>query len=143
MIDKKELKIWNVVISDSKKGSKWHYISSLRSNKCVLDHSYSCKYDELKPYNITEKTLINLGFKKEVDKDLENTIDFNTTMGKYTIMVSTGWYASHTVDRNYSIRILNDACETIFFAEMQYLHQLQNAIFFATGIEIYINSFDL
>ena len=81
---------------------------------------------------IDEFLLRGLGFKKEVDEVI-HVYEYNLCVNNYFIRI--GKY-SNTLGRDYNIHIDNQNRDSISCTDIQYLHQLQNAIFDATGKEL-------
>lgn len=46
---------------------------------------------------------------------------------------------SNTLGKDYGIHIDNLSCDSVLSGDIQYLHQLQNAIFDAAGEELNVN----
>ena len=81
---------------------------------------------------IDEFLLRGLGFKKEVDEVI-HVYEYNLCVNNYFIRI--GKY-SNTLGRDYNIHIDNQNRDSVSCTDIQYLHQLQNAIFDATGEEL-------
>ena len=81
---------------------------------------------------IDEFLLRGLGFKKEVDEVI-HVYEYNLCVNNYFIRI--GKY-SNTLGRDYNIHIDNQNRDSVSCTDIQYLHQLQNAIFDATGKEL-------
>ena len=87
---------------------------------------------EFNPIKITEDLLLKLGFQKEVDKISRKGFymylpnGFRIDINKY----------SNTIGRDYGIHIDNLSCDSVLRGDIQYLHQLQNYIYDATGEEL-------
>ena len=81
---------------------------------------------------IDEFLLRCLGFKKEVD-EIIYIYYYNICVNNYFIRISK---YSNTLGRYYNIHIDNQVHDSIYSCDIQYLHQLQNAIYDATGEEL-------
>lgn len=97
------------------------------------------KYKDIKPIEITEELLLKIGFKKEYDNICKK---YNYGLFVNGCPVTIGTY-SNMADRDWSIHIDNKDYETIFSGDIQYIHQLQNAIYFATNAELEIKIISL
>ena len=98
-------------------------------------HSHLTK-EGMTPVPITEGLLLKIGFIKEEDS-ISHDFEFKKWIDGYPITVSD---LSNTKDRNYYIHIDNRLYETILGADIQYLHQLQNAIYLATKQELDVSN---
>lgn len=87
------------------------------------------------PVYIDEFLLRNIGFKKEVD-DVIHIYEYNLCANNHFIRI--GKY-SNTLGRDYNIHIDNQNRDSVSCTDIQYLHQLQNAVFDATGEELNVN----
>jgi hypothetical protein len=96
-------------------------------------HSHLTK-EGMEPIPITEELLEHLGFQKEEDS-ISHDFEFKKWIDGYPITVSN---LSNTIDRDYSVHIDNRDYDTILEADIQYLHQLQNAIYSGTNEELNI-----
>lgn len=139
MIDINELRINDVIFNKEDK---------VNCSVCIIDahigvntvyvydsqseDEYSYPKDYYDPILITEELLLKLGFIKEEDS-ISHDFEFKKWIDGYPITVND---LSNTKDRDYSVHIDNRDYETILGADIQYLHQLQNAIYFATKHEL-------
>lgn len=87
------------------------------------------------PVYIDEFLLRNIGFKKEVDYVI-HIYEYNLCANNHFIRI--GKY-SNTLCRDYNIHIDNQNRDSVSCTDIQYLHQLQNAVFDATGEELNVN----
>lgn len=131
MIDIKELRIGNLVKS-FRKNILVEGIGKKGINYSFMDEEYEYEEDELYPILITEELLLKLGFIKEEDS-ISHDFEFKKWIDGYPITVSD---LSNTKDRDYYVHIDSRCYSTILGADIQYLHQLQNAIYFATKNEL-------
>ena len=97
-------------------------------DECV----YNYPKDYYEPITITEEILLKLGFKAEIE-DIINRKFYILRLKGYCIDINE-W--SNTIGRDYGIHIDNLSCDSILGADIQYVHQLQNYIFDATGEEL-------
>lgn len=131
MIDIKELKIGNVVKSFNR-NVLIEEISGKGINYSPMDEDYEYSEDDLYPIPITEELLEQLGFFKE-EYSICHDFEFKKWIDGYPITINN---LSNSRYRDYYIHIDNRVYETILGADIQYLHQLQNAIYFATNNEL-------
>lgn len=131
MIDINELRIGNLVKS-FRKNILVEGIGKKGINYSFMDEEYEYEEDELYPIPITEELLLKLGFIKE-EETISHDFEFKKWIDGYPITVSD---LSNTKDRDYYVHIDNRLYETILGADIQYLHQLQNAIYFAIRHEL-------
>lgn len=131
MIKRNELAYGNWVLSMS----QYVHITDIGTYGIYFDYdgSYNEELDEsyerIQPIPITEELLLKIGFKKE------KFCDYMMNIGKYSIRINT---YSNTIGRDWTVHIDNGDCDTILSADIQYVHQLQNAVYFAIGKEIEI-----
>ena len=126
MIKLKEIKIGNYVHKWKKYNEIMEVISIndnciyLRSNENINDIIVGSE-DELLPIEITEKNLIEFGFKKHANY-------FKKKINKYTIIVES-------TNNNYFSCKINKLVlpkmwlfDTVAFFKVKYLHELQNGV---------------
>lgn len=148
-MDIRELRIGNIVCSNCKpmntyKGAFYKIVSIYSQNgnnrgSVVLETNLLWKGDTVgawadfvKPIHLSEKLLFKLGFKKEEDEVI-HVYEYNLCVNNHFIRI--GKY-SNTLGRDYNIHIDNQNRDSVSCTDIQYLHQLQNAIFDATGEEL-------
>lgn len=85
---------------------------------------------------ITEKLLEQLGFNKEEDT-ICHDFDFKKWIDGYPITIRNH---SNTIDKDYYVHIDNCDYDTMLSATVKDLHQLQNAIYFATKKELDVSN---
>ena len=122
---------------DSFQGKQGTYIGSVG-----LETNYLWKGDTIgawvcfvEPEPLSEKILFKLGFKKE-EEEVTHVYEYNLCANNHFIRI--GKY-SNTLGRDYNIHIDNQNRDSVSCTDIQYLHQLQNAIFDATGEELNVN----
>ena len=136
MIDIKEIRVGNYFNLENEKEIVFAD-SILSLDKEILYSTINSKkyafvgLSYLLPIKITEDLLLQLGFGKidEIAKEefymyLPN--GFRIDINKY----------SNTLGRDYGIHIDNLSCDSVLSGDIQYLHQLQNYIYDATGEEL-------
>ena len=92
-------------------------------------------FENIQPIPITEELLLEIGFKKEQDETFSGDYDYTMCIGECFIRINI---YSNTINRDWNIHIDNNVHDTILSADIQYVHQLQNAVYFATDKEINI-----
>ena len=97
-------------------------------DECV----YNYPKDYYEPISITVDLLLKLGFKAKTN-DITKEKYYRLRLKGYCIDINE-W--SNTLGRDYGIHIDNLSCDSILGADIQYVHQLQNYIFDATGEEL-------
>ena len=97
--------------------------------------SWAENYKNIQPIPITEELLLEIGFKKEQDETFSGDYDYTMCIGECFIRINI---YSNTINRDWNIHIDNNVHDTILSADVQYVHQLQNAVYFATDKEINI-----
>lgn len=140
MIDIKELRINDVIFNkEDNVNCCVHTIDRTMGIDSIYaidsENVYNYPKDYYDPIPITEELLEHLGFQKEEDS-ISHDFEFKKWIDGYPITVSN---LSNTIDRDYSVHIDNRDYDTILEADIQYLHQLQNAIYFATKHELEVN----
>ena len=151
-MDIRELKIGNIVSSNGKpmntyKGAFYKIVSIDSQNgngrgSVVLETNLLWKGDTVgawadfvEPIPLSEDLLFKLGFKKEKDEVI-HVYEYNLCVNNCFLRI--GKY-SNTLGRDYNTHIDNQNRDSISCTDIQYLHQLQNAVFDATGEEFNVN----
>ena len=137
MIDIRELRVGDVIFNTEENARcSVHSIDRTMGIDSIYAINDECEYnypkDYYEPITITEEILLKLGFKVETH---------NITKEKYHRLRLKGYCIdinewSNTLGRDYGIHIDNLSCDSILGADIQYVHQLQNYIFDATGEEL-------
>lgn len=116
------------------------YIVTIIDNEVYLDFDgnegdiWEVDYEDLFPIRITDDLLLKIKFNKTPDKFLEDYIyTLNEDNNPYIIEL----YPNLEYDE-WSISITDGENNIILIANIKYIHQLQNAIYFATGKELEI-----
>ena len=140
MIDIKELRVGDVLLNTEEDARcSVHSIDRTMGVDSIYTINDECIYnypkDYYEPIIITEDLLLKLGFYIEND---------NITQIKYYMLRLNGYRidiskCSNTLGKDYGIHIDNLSCDSVLSGDIQYLHQLQNAIFDATGEELNVN----
>lgn len=129
MIDTKELKRGNYVITDSGIVIEVNEISDNSINKTAIGRTEDIF---INPIPITEDLLSDLGFDEEVD-DTINRKYYRLRLNGFCIDINK---YSNTLGRDYGIHIDNLCCDSVLSGDIQYLHQLQNYIYDSTHQEL-------
>lgn len=135
MIDIKEIRIGNALINT--KDDTDCMVSSIdKITGKILSHNGNILYGYPKEYYsripISEDILLALGFSREIYENSKKGFymylpnGFRIDINKY----------SNTLGRDYGIHIDNLCCDSVLRGDIQYLHQLQNYIYDATGEEL-------
>ena len=121
-----ELRIGNAVMSQCRGEYKPHTIKSIWYNDeksfyyVELDNGFQCNINGITPIPITEELLLKNGF--------EQCGYIFKTLFIEMYEVANGWH----------LHIDNERFETALSTTINYVHQLQNAYYIATGKELEI-----
>lgn len=134
------LQLGNILLYNNTNINKKIYVNSIESYSMQIgwitldnkEHGWADEY-YFYPIIITEELLLKLGFIKEKDS-LCNHFEFKKWIDGYPITVNS---LSNTQDKDYSVHIDSRCYDTILRADIQYLHQLQNAIYLTTNRCLY------
>jgi len=142
MIDIKELKIGNY-LRDIDSGDIGFVIGlyyddeSSKDTEITLDVRRTCdnpcrgitqaRERSFEPILLTEDEFVKFGF-TIISRDL-----YTLNINSFYISITDD---SRTIGRDFHIYIKDDAFITVLSADIQYVHQLQNAIYFATNVNI-------
>lgn len=108
-------------------------IGRIGINYSFMDEEFEHSFEDLYPIPIAEKLLLELGFDKE--NCYNNEDDYKLIIGKF--FVSLSLYSKYYKEWRLQIDDMNHT--SVFGGTVQSLHQLQNAIYFATKEELNIN----
>lgn len=139
MIKRNELAYGNWVLDDCDFPM---YVTGVFDDEAYLDFDgnegdvWEEKYEDIKPIALTEELLLIFGFKKEQD-NICGDYEYTIYIGEYPIRINK---YSNTINRDWNIHIDNNVHDTILSADIQYVHQLQNAIYFATKQELDVSN---
>lgn len=140
MIDIKELRVGDVLLNTEEDARcSVHSIDRTMGVDSIHTINDECIYnypkDYYEPIIITEDLLLKLGF--HIENDNVNQIKYYMLrLNGYRIDINK---CSNTLGKDYGIHIDNLSCYSVLSGDIQYLHQLQNAIFDATGEELNVN----
>lgn len=141
MLNNKELKIGNYVyIGITKPLSNLIYEISgitpdvltvkLKDNNQNNGEDTSVFSSDIIPIDITNDLLLSSGFVQKSDSE------FDLYINKHFINLINDTYASNTIGRDWYIHVDNEVHDSVFSADLQYFHQLQNAIYFSCQAEL-------
>ncbi len=148
-----ELRIGNYVSDEGASKSFYARVEKLSTRRCYYG-PYNSTYEKLEPIPITEDWLLNLGFeKKEVTKWHGNGYDYqpedvwteqldfvkDTNGGWDFIFRFENWTYKEIPNLSTSIHYTDSWYPKIneqVYAEIKYVHQLQNLYFALTGEEL-------
>lgn len=140
MINTNELMRGNKVIVG--KGSDWEEIAIIDE---IFDNAVSLYGREfttfarvLDPISITEDLLLKNGFTKKLliegNEKYDDWVEFEKDFGKFFLSIR---HCSNSIERDWSVQIVNDYRCGVGGMDIEYVHQLQNLVRLA-GYEIEI-----
>ena len=156
MIDIKEIRVGNIFSTNGKpmnthSGIFYKIVSvdSLSTFKgelsekykgsVTIETNYLYKHDTvgawisfLEPILLSQDLLLKLGFEIVTDNIIKRKY-YRLRLKGFCIDINE-W--SNTLGRDYGIHIDNLLCDSVLSGDIQYLHQLQNYIYDATGEEL-------
>ena len=136
-MDIRELRIGNIVKC---KNYGRMFVDSIYAHSdkkvscCTLRQSegFIVPIEYIYPIKINEELLLKVGFSIEYN-DITKDKYYRLRLNGFCIDINK-W--SNTVGRDYGMHIDNLSCDSVLSADIQYLHQLQNCVFDATGKEL-------
>jgi len=131
MIDVRELRVRDIVNNQYKINIRVSEIYA-HGSVGIEGSDFLEPLPELSPINLTEDLLLKLDFKKEKHEILK-IYEYNICINNHFIRINE---YTNTLGKDYNIHVDNIVHDSCYSTDIQYLHQLQNAIYDATGEEL-------